>query len=672
MLDKIIKYSLYLLVFLFPLFFLPQTLSSIAASKQILLSAFCFSIFILWLIKIISSGKLSFIWNKLCFAVLLLVSVLGISTAFSLVKIQSFWGMNFEPDTFFSFILYGLVFFLFANLIKKEEIKSVLISFLAGSGILALLFLFQVINPIGTAQALGVFLGGAFVILMALISEKTTLKKLVSILPIILGILLFFSIFLINYWAVWLGIFFALIIIIFRMLKHISNNQPSSIEISGSVGQGNLLKPLFLPICIFVLALIFIFLRVPTGNIIDIPAEISPTYQASFDISTNTIKQGTKNMILGSGPATFGNQYNLYQSGGLNPTNFWQLRFSQGKAVLPTLLTTSGIAGILAVLLLLFVFFWQGFKNLRSGDVGHRHLAVFVGAVYFLISWFLYPINLSLMFAAFLMLGLFTASTSRTKEFLFTQSIQKAFIIMLLGVFLIAGSVFGFYTVSKKYAGAIIFNQGLNLINSEDPKIDEGVVKIYRAIEIDPKDAYFRNLSEVFLFKIQETLNNQELSQEEKQKEFQKQVSNTEITANSAVQVGPQNSQNWLQSGKVYENLFVLGVQGADQLAVLNYQKASELDPQNPQIPLNLGALYKLTADRAEDQELKEQNLDLALVQLKKSIELKNNFSVTYYLIAQIYETLGEIDKALENYEIVLYLEPNNQEIQKKIDELNK
>ena len=665
MLDKITKYGLYLLAFLFPLFFLPQTLSSIAASKQILLSIFCFSILILWLIKIISSGKLSFVWNKLTFAVLLLLSVLGISTAFSSAKIQSFWGMNFEPDTFFSFLLYGLVFFLFANLVKEKEIKPVIISFLAGSGILALLFLFQVVNPIGTAQALAVFLGGAFLLLVALWLGKASLwqTKVFKVLTGILGILLFAAIFLINYWVVWLGIALGMAIIIFDKLKKLS---------AVSSGEANPLKPLFLPLCILVLSLIFIFLKLPFGGILNIPAEVSPTYQATFDISTETLKEGTKNMILGSGPATFGYQYNLYQSGGLNPTNFWQLRFSQGTAVLPTFLTTSGIACILAVLLLLFVFFWQGFKSLRSGEIKPQHLATFVGAAYFLISWFLYPTNLSLMFVGFLMLGLFTASTSRTKEFLFTQSMQKAFMVMLLGLFLIVGSVFGLYTVSQKYAGAITFTQGLNLINSEEPKLDEGIAKIYQAIELEPKDAYFRNLSQAFLFKIQEILNNQELSQEEKQKLFQNQVSNLEMSANAAVQANPQNSQNWLQLANIYKELFSLQVEGSGKLAVLNYQKAAEMDPQNPQIPLNIGWIYKLTADRSEDEEVKEQNFELALTELEKTIELKNNFAVAYFLTAQIYEEQNEKDKALENYQIVLYLEPANEEIAEKIKELSK
>ena len=39
-----------------------------------------------------------------------------------MARTQSFWGMSVEPDTLFNFILYGLVFFLFSNLISKKEV----------------------------------------------------------------------------------------------------------------------------------------------------------------------------------------------------------------------------------------------------------------------------------------------------------------------------------------------------------------------------------------------------------------------------------------------------------------------------------------------------------------------------------------------------------------------
>jgi len=743
MLDKIIKYGLYSLVFLLPLFFLPWTIFPVALNKQMLLAVFVFLLFILWMIKVMIEGKLTFVLGKLTGSIFLLFVVLAISTIFSSSKIQSFWGMSFESDTLFSFILYILVFFLFANLISVNQLKSALISFLTSSGILALLFLIQIFkpifpwdftqstgfNPVGSVQGLGIFLGGAFVILMAsmtaeknaelnaegtlkqkrsassrriyqrVISVKSTLKRLAPISPIILGILLFLSIFIINYWVVWLGIAFGLAIIIFRKLKNISRNQftphqnlvgGKSAEISGPAGQGNPLKLLFLPLFIFALALVFIFLKLPVANIVNLPSEISPTYSATFDIAKKTLEEGPKNLILGSGPATFGYQYSLHRGVGPNLTDFWQVRFDQGATAILTFLTCFGILGILVILLMMAVFFYQGFKSLIGGNqLSSAAIGSFVGSAYYLISWFFYPINLSLLFTIFLMLGLWMALTGEKKEFLFTQSPQKAFLIMLLGTILIVASIIGVYTVSQKYLAALNYTQGIELINAETPKLDESIIKINKAAQLDPKDIYFRNLSQEFLFKISEVLNNQELSQEQKQKLLQQTVSNAELSANNAVLVNPKNSQNLLQLGNVYENLDLVNVTGAGELALLNYQKAAELDPQNPQIPLNLGRVYKTTADKIKIQiaileqaekkdeeaikklqESYDKNLELALEEFKKSAELKSNFSAAYYLTAQVYEVKGEKEKALENYKIVLQLEPGNEEIKKKIEAL--
>jgi len=85
-LDRLIKYGLYGLVFLTPVFFLPWTISPVALNKQTLLAGLCFLILVFWLVKIIVSGKIGFVWNKLSKAVLLLLIVLGASTFFASSK----------------------------------------------------------------------------------------------------------------------------------------------------------------------------------------------------------------------------------------------------------------------------------------------------------------------------------------------------------------------------------------------------------------------------------------------------------------------------------------------------------------------------------------------------------------------------------------------------------
>jgi len=728
----------------------------VALNKQTLLFAFCSLILALWIIKIISSGKLKIVWSKLCLAMLLLVLVLGISTAFSLSRVQSFWGQIQEADTFLNFILYTLVFFFFASLLMNTDdnqintykrIKNVVLVFLMSSGLLAGLFLVQsfwkpifpwdftkvsAFNPIGSVQALGIFLGGAFVILMTFLINISISKpdtqakgnKLVQVLLGILGLALFVVLFLINYWVIWLGIVFCTTIIIWGKLRsltssvsdkkpsqeelaNISAEQPNSEEMSVSK-ETKKLKGFLLPMIVLMIALILIFVKLPQADILNISPEVSPTYKASFDIAKKTLGEGAKNFVLGSGPATFGLDYSLHRTSGANLTDFWSVRFNQGAALFPTFLATFGILGILAALSMLGIFFYRGLRNLISiesvkegeSDNGNQRLisgiqlATFIGGFYFFISWLFYPANFSLIFAGFLMIGLWVASTARDKDikkFSFTQSPQKAFFIMLGSVILIAGIVIGCYNIGRKYVGALAYVKGVSLLNAETPDLDQGITSLVQATTLDKnKDIYFRALSQVLLSKTNEILNNKELSDEQRQEMFQQAVSGAEIFAGNAVQINSKDSLNFMQLGSFYENVIPF-VDDAEGLAITNYKEAQALDPQNPQILLNLGRVYIAASqkintslallakaeerDKSKEAELKklsEQNLDKALEEFEKSIKLKGNFTPAYYLIAYVYETKGEKDKALQGYRIVLELEPMNKEVQEKIKNLAK
>lgn len=644
--KRIIEGSLCLLVFLLPLFFLPATILPVIISKQVLLALFVFLLLILWMVKVMVEGRLTLAVGWLPAAIVFLLLVLAISAAFSGSWPQSFWGMTFEPDTLFSFILYGLVFFLLANLVGQNQVKLVLVSFLASAGVLSTLFLVQALgkpifpwgfaqapgfNPIGLVQSFGIFLGGAFAILLALAGLGKRMGA-----KIILGILLFIPIFLINQWASWLGMSLAAIAVLGVMTKSL-----------GTESFQQDFRKLTLPLFVLVLALIFIVIKMPTGQLLTLPVEISPTHRASLDIATKTLQESPKNLILGSGPASFSYQYGLYRGIGPNLTNFWQARFDQGASAALTFLTNAGILGIFAVFLIIATFLFQAFKVIyKNQAVGDENaVAVFIGGFYYLIAWFLYPSNLSLAFALFLMLGLWAALAAKKKEFSFSQSPQKAFLIMLSGTILIVVSIVGIYSVSRKYLAAINFTQGLNLVNAKEPKLDEGIKMIDKAIQLDARDVYLRNLSQAILFKINAVLNDQGLPLEQKQSLFQTLVSGAQSSADNAALLNPRNSQNWAQLGNIYENLVLFNAQGAGDLAISSYQKAVELDPQDPQLYLSFGEAYKTIAETAKLQisilqaaekpdkeaikkleEASEKNLDLARQSVQKSIELKNDF----------------------------------------------
>ena len=635
MLNKLIRYGLYSLVFLTPLFFLPLTVMPTIINKQMLVSVFVFSLFILWMLKIMSEGRFSLNLGLIGKLIVLLVLTLGASALFSVSQPQSLWGINFEADSFYSFVLYALIFFLFANLISKEQIKTVLRVFLLSSGILALLFLIQTLsgisifpwdftqnigfNPIGSNQGLGMFLGGALVIFIALRNELFQKEK-EKIVWSLLGLFIFACLVLINNQASWLGIIVSLSLMLWKMLR----------EMKGVMDNREFNK-FILPLFVFVFSLILIQFSF-AGDLVALPAEISLTSRATFDITKETLALNTKNLILGSGPATFAYQHSLFRGLGLNMTDFWQIQFEQGGTAFLTFLICFGLLGGLILLGIMGAFFYQSLKKIKAG-ADSQDLAVIAGGTYFLVSWLVYPTNLCLMFAAFLMFGLWLAGNNQSQEFVFTQSPQKAFFIMFLGVVLIVGSIMGLYEFGQKYAAALNYAKGVEIINvlGQEPedvrsvKLTQGIILINKAAQLDPKDIYFRNLSQSFLIQINYILNDQTTDQDQKQKLFQQAVSNAELSATNAVQINPANSQNLMQLANVYKNLAVLNVGGAKELVILNYQEARKLDPQNPLIPFNIAVIY-----------FTDEKMEEARQELEKSLALKSNFQPALDLLKQI------------------------------------
>jgi tetratricopeptide (TPR) repeat protein len=171
----------------------------------------------------------------------------------------------------------------------------------------------------------------------------------------------------------------------------------------------------------------------------------------------------------------------------------------------------------------------------------------------------------------------------------------------------------------------IINSLGQEPTETQMVKLNEGIVKINQATELDPKDIYFRNLSQAFLIQINYILNDQTIDKDQKQKLFQQAISNAELSATAAVKVNPKNSQNPMQLGSVYENFLLLNVTGAKDLAISNYQQAQKLNPYSPLIPFNLARVY-----------LADKQTDKAKEEVQKSLELKADFQLAIDLLKQI------------------------------------
>src|SRR3989338_7811465 len=212
------KWSLYLLLFLLPIFFLPWTLDILEINKQTLFILLTSVSLLAWLGAMVSAKRMFFHFHiSIIFLPLLFLSAL-ISTFFNKTGFLSLVGHASQEYTSVLTLFFGcMFFFLILNLAKEEGFlqkslhalfaSSILVALIGLSSFLGWFFLpfdfarAQTFNTIGTVNSLGIFLG-----LMLILANSFWVfqKKRPGMLLGILTLLSLLVLFMIDYWLIWM------------------------------------------------------------------------------------------------------------------------------------------------------------------------------------------------------------------------------------------------------------------------------------------------------------------------------------------------------------------------------------------------------------------------------------------------------------------------------------
>ena len=130
--------------------------------------------------------------------------------------------------------------------------------------------------------------------------------------------------------------------------------------------------------------------------------------------------------------------------------------------------------------------------------------------------------------------------------------------------------------------------------------------------------------------------NNQRIAEEAK---------NTIDYAKSAADSNPNNIIFQHKIADVYMTASRdIGIVGADEWAVKKYRKAIELEPTNPVLYTSFGKIYMLYYSVTESEE----NLNQAISEFEKALELKDNYLEAGLQLGIAYENLGDNQKVID------------------------
>jgi len=706
------RWALILFAGLMPIFFLPFTQLPVAVHKEILAFVLVLVAFFALLGRILVEGKIRYPGHWLMAALVVLVLVWGASTFFSINPLSSLIGNWSTPDSFASILMFALLMLVVVMTFSRRDIVLSLLVFLASLSLLGIFELLQlmkvfvlpfswaknaIFNPIGSVNDLGVVLAFGLVIASGLMSSLDIPKLLKRLLGVAVLILIL-NLAVIDFWAIWVGLALAMVFLIsFLSIGLTIPTQPPQPppyqggERGGVGGESDVARTksdsapglqlvyfqkAWLPSAILFIAITFLLVPSPLAKFIQTPIEVSPNFTSTLNIAQENLSaQGGSafggKSLLGSGPNTFGYVYNLYKPSAINQTIFWATTFNAGSSAMATWFGTGGILGIFSLLFLIFAFILTGIRgtSIRSSSRGIMNIAsqaIFVAVAFLFVMWFLYVANFTVMAFTFWGMGLFLAAslffikeTTPTqsppyqggekegvknvlKEIRIFTSPPKTFLFSLLIIGLMVGVIVTIYFEVNRYIAEVYFSKAL--------RTSSGQADYISAIKFWPYDErYFQSLAQAIFLELNNLLAKKDLPQEEMRAQFQNITTDAVAAARQARDLNPQNPLNATLMGNIYENL-VPFVADASGFALSSYGAAITLDPKNP---ANYLALARV--------EVAKNELDKAVSNLEKAIELKNDYAPARFLLVQIFDKQGKLTDAVKRAEELVML--NNTDV---------
>ena len=713
------KIILYILAALLRIFFLPFPVG-IEFGREVVFGTLIIVGAVFWILSILKTGEIRFQKSPVLYAASFLLFVFLASTIFSKSVWLSLYMADPAAEKFSTLVLGLILMFLAGGVFKSQGEAGQWVFILLFSGALAGVFnilqmtglapVYKYIasfasnadfNVIGTANGLALFYGTLLVVGIGLLLSPSLFKwkkwmryGLFSFLLVFLANLL-----IINFRTVWIVLLGTAILLfgfkikdMHRVKKNVSSDvRPVDVEEDSlladkpMVGTENKKKKgmdwrYLLTILLITFSVVMILTRTPLLDV-KLPAEVAPSTKTTLGIVGAVFKQGFKQVILGSGPGTFGLDWGLYKNAAINQSIFWGVRFNQGYSWPMSLLATTGILGLLSFLVFWGVSFFLFLKSLLAEAEGEVTLgtALFLGFAFLSLTAFLYPPNLSFILLFFLSAGLLSAVLAEGKEsdsgfWNFENRLVKfespwaVFVSSLVAVFLLSMGAAALYFEIGNVRAAFAQQAGVSALGAGE--VDKAIQGFDRAAGLDSNNfRYFHLLAQARIQKIRNLIQ-RAAAGEKVQEEFMSTVTLAIQSIQKAVELYPIEPVLWRTQGALYE-IIIPFIPGSEKLAVDSYRKSLEYDPLNPAVWVDLGRAHLVFADRlqiaasqvsAQDRQQILKNKEAVLLQaeqiLQKSTEVKTDYAPAHFLLAQTQIRLGNIQSAITSVERTKLIAP--------------
>jgi len=653
-LDAIIVGSIALIFFLCPIFFTGLVAQGIGFEKMLLFYFLVLLGLVAWVTKGVVQGELNLKRTPLDWPVVALLIIYGVSTGFSISTKDSLIGTyGNSAKGFVAVLIFVLFYYLVVNNLNAQRIKIIFLSLISSVGLLVVYSLLQLanifilpfdftktqnFNPLGSLSGLTTFLVIALPLLVIAVAQmKEILPKinnfLLYVIKIVFGIIIagdLLILALLNGFTFWpIAIVSIVIVLMFFLAKiiKISNNN------------------LLIPLTIFLALIILLVLGNFNVASLNLPAEVSLSRSASWQIAKESIKE---NPLLGSGPSSFYYNFSKFRDVKFNASPLWNVNFESATGLIFELAATIGPIGAIIFIVILLIALSTSFLTIIKNDdkeISSILLGLFASLVSVILFIVLFSENNSLLLLCTIISIFATAAAlvmypEKFKNLKLSFRSSAKYALALAAIFLsVSAGVVVLFTMGLKMYLADKYAKDSLLASDLTVKIAD----LDKAISLAPyQDVYYINNANNYM-----SLANQAATSGKGQSEVSSYLSKAIDLGKKAVEISPNRSSNNELLALIYENASFY-TKGALDWAEKSYTKEIELDPNNPTPNFRLGLINMARANAESDPEEKKFYINEAIKKYDEAISKKSDLAAAYYGKAIANEKLGNTDKAID------------------------
>ena len=568
-----------------------------------------------------------------------------------------------QGKTFFWLAIILLFLFNILLLIFGLNLWPWLIKKLIAQGIYFSLFGSAVLVIAG----LPLFLSGLF---LSSMGKKKLFRQIWLIIAILVAII---NILILQSFILWSGLLAGLVIFSFLMF----NAKSRRYSLARKITMGVLILTLILSGLIMSGYQGFL----PQIARLQLPAVVKVGGTVSYDIFKNILKSGDyKQILLGSGPATYAYDFAKFRSAKFIPLTGQNTYFSQGDGLLGELFPTLGLLGVLVFVGGIVALINFSFQRINKTTVVSDRFYL-IGLLAAVITWlmgvFLLPLDAGTLFSGGLItMILLTLLTEKAGTIDWERLPGRKIGIVALILFFVGGGLAIFLLEGKLVRAEMHVKQA-----QLSKEWEEKVTQLNKAIALNPAEGVYQiEMGQVYLswadaktkelealrLELLRAKSNQgeEKNIKEEEKEKIQKISLLKDEVISLIKkafLHLERGATLLQNNA--EAQWLLG-EIALKAGDLNkaeeiYTRLLALEPNNARIYFILGDLQMTKAQ--QDQARRDEYYQRAEQYYRKAQEI--NPAVTaeaLYKLAITESKRGNLEKALQNIEQAVKLQPNN------------